>query len=342
MKEHPYATDCRWTADFIKSGDSLLSAPHNKDVTDILLNRFYTELDYDVINALIMSLSQVNTEDEIVYVSQKLLDINRNFVIQKLPIRERRKIIRDIYWDLEAKYLGRLRIFETQKSADADNEEHNLSLYQPEYLDEKRDEYLHYHDLLEYKLAWHKQMVSDALGMSLLQASRRGLTKKLELTLYGNSISYSQFYDIYLNQLIIRFSDFISTSLQEVSSSETLIFSSFFDKSTIRRCNFRNGKISNVEFINTKLDTIKFENVEFEDVYFLGVELNHCDFTSVRGLNPALFYKCKITAPCKFDDEFDDSLINSVTKEQLLFDLESSPRSLFGKWLITETVNKLD
>jgi hypothetical protein len=307
---------------------------YSDDVIDILLNRFYTELDYDVINAVIMELSQVSTKDEIVYISQKLLDINRNFVIQKSPTQERRKAIEGIYNTLEVQY------FEQRKRAG--NPDDDITQQQKKYLNEKRNELLHYNDLLEYKLAWHEQMVSDALGMSLLQANRRGVTRDFKLTFYGNSISYSQLYNIVLGQWIIRFTDFTSTSLQEISSSKISIFSSTFKNCTVRRCCFKEGKISNVEFINTKLDTVTFKNIEFEDVYFIGVELNNCDFKDARGLNPLLFYNCKITASCSFNEEFDESMINSTTKEQLIINLQNSSRSLYGKWLITNAVDNQD
>jgi hypothetical protein len=114
---------------------------------------------------------------------------------------------------------------------------------------------------------------------------------------------------------------------------------SFREGSLIRLCNFQTGQLSNVEFIDSKFDSVVFENVNFEDVYFIRTEFSHCIFRNVKGLDPLLFYSC-VHRGCEFDENFDIGLINSVAKQEILERLEKSSRSIFGRKLILDALDK--
>lgn len=302
---------------------------YRNDVIDILINRLYTELDYDVTNAIIAELSQVSTNNELNKISQKLLDINRSFVIQSTPLKSRKEVVARIHQRLKVEYIEQL-----EKTKDLDDD---IIQQQNEYLNEKRQEYLHYDDLLEYRLFWHKQIVSHAIAILLLEANRQGLTKAHKLRFYSNSFCYCQIFDITLMVCSIKYTDFMHTRLQEVKSPKTEISTSYFESALLRECRFEEGKISHVEFINTKLDGVDFGKVEFEEVYFIGVEMNNCKFDNTNGLDPLLFYNCTI-ANCSFSEGFDTRKIKSVTKEALMTKLRESERSLFTQELITKAV----
>ncbi|MBD2359458.1 pentapeptide repeat-containing protein [Tolypothrix sp. FACHB-123] len=305
---------------------------YKKNVIDILINRLYTELDYDLINAIVTELSQISTKNELILISRSLLDINRNFVVQALPINERKKCIESVCEQAEKDYLYQLNKFE-------DFGEQTVQ-QQRDYLNNKRRDAQYLNDLHQYKLGWHKQVISDALAMLLLEGNRRNLTKDFSLNLYYNSIHYSQFFNVRLKCLYIEFSEFISSSLLEIFVGTLLVRSSFFgDGSLIRLCTFKTGQLSNVEFIDSKLDNVVFENVSFQDVYFIRTELNHCIFRNVKGLDPLLFYSC-VYRGCEFDESFDISLINSVTKQKMLEGLKKSSRSIFGRKLISDALDK--
>ena len=306
---------------------------YKRNVIDILINRLYTELDHDLINAIVKELSQISTKNELILISQSLLDINRNFVVQSLPISERGERLKDVCHQAEKDYLEQLKKLEQLGEETVQQ--------QKSYINSKRRDAQYLNDLHQYKLGWHKQVISDALAMLLLEGNRRNLTEDFSLSLYYNSIHYSQFFNIRLKGLHIEFSEFISSSLQEIFVGNLLIESTFFGEgSLIRLCNFQQGQLSSVEFMDAKLDSVVFENVNFEDVYFIRTEFNNCIFRNTKGLDPLSFYSCEHRG-CKFDRDFNIGLINSVSRQEMLEMLEKSSRSILGRKLISDALEKL-
>jgi hypothetical protein len=56
--------------------------------TNVLLSRLYTELDYDITNAICSALIQYSNREELLDISSEILDINRNFFVQEYPVKD--------------------------------------------------------------------------------------------------------------------------------------------------------------------------------------------------------------------------------------------------------------
>ena len=59
-----------------------------KHTTNVLLSRLYTELDYDITNAICGALIQYSNRSELLDISSEVLNINRNFFVQTSPVNQ--------------------------------------------------------------------------------------------------------------------------------------------------------------------------------------------------------------------------------------------------------------
>ena len=64
---------------------------YKKSTSDTLLSLIYTNLDYDISNAIIGVLTQKTAKDDLKYIAEKLIEINRNFFIQSYPVGQRKE-----------------------------------------------------------------------------------------------------------------------------------------------------------------------------------------------------------------------------------------------------------
>jgi hypothetical protein len=63
-------------------------ARFEKHTTNVLLSRLYTELDYDITNAICGALIQYSNRRELLDISSEILNINRNFFVQTSPVNQ--------------------------------------------------------------------------------------------------------------------------------------------------------------------------------------------------------------------------------------------------------------
>jgi hypothetical protein len=329
------------------------------NVVDILTSRLYTELDYDIVNAIISELSQVSGKKEFVLVSRKLLDVNRNFELQSGSILKRYEELRKEYEALKREsYIGGVNNY--VEIGACSNDLHKQDM---EFVVKARAELQRYAELNENRLAWHKQVLAEAFAMLLLEANRKGITKRLNIKLFENNLSGSHMIDFNLKRLKIIYAAFENSSWQELSIERLSIEHAYFENSLIRRCHFNQGVISNVEFVNVKFDWVTFKNVEFKDVYFIGVEFNNCEFDNVRGLDLDLFYKCTTIHPSRVKNDKDGILkspqpagkplvasketsdfleLRETSKEQLMTVLNNSVRSMWGRNYVKRKLEEQD
>ena len=301
------------TLDFFKNKKS-----YKNNVIDILVNRLYTELDYEIVNAIITELSQVSNEKEFKYISQKLLDINRNFELQSSQINKRYETLNKANKEIYERY-DQIPIEDKIKDEEL------------KFIIESKRITRSYEVLSKYQLNWHKQIVGEAFAMLLLEANRKKITENLDLKLFENNMSGTHLFNFRLNNLRLLYAAFKDASLQELFVKNIQFEHAFFENAIIRRCAFNGGKISNAEFVNTKLDWITFDNIEFEDVYFIGVEFNKCTFTNVKGINKKLFFNCRIISDCKvIESNFTFENLNN-TKKGIKDTLDKSNRSIWGR-----------
>ena len=73
-----------------------------KHTTNVLLSRLYTELDYDITNAICSALIQYSSRQELIDILSDILDINRNFFIQTYPTDQRLRDVEKCWDDLNA------------------------------------------------------------------------------------------------------------------------------------------------------------------------------------------------------------------------------------------------
>lgn len=72
-----------------------------KNTIDVLLSRLYTELDYDITNAIANTLIQYENPKDLKYIADELLGINRNFFLQTFPIEQMLSDLQTNWSDLQ-------------------------------------------------------------------------------------------------------------------------------------------------------------------------------------------------------------------------------------------------
>ena len=287
---------------------------YKKSTIDTLINRLYTELDYDISNAISDVLTQVVTGEEAIYVSKRLIEINRNFFVQTFPLSKRKTALEDIYKLAEKKYL------ELKSTENGDKEVignwHGL-------MKEKWGEFNSQADIVDYKLLWHKQILADTLGMILRKSTELNLPQR-GLRFYQNDFNNCNFSGVTIENCFMDNSAFSQSALTDVTLRDIDIISdTTFTSSSISDCRFIKGFIKRNVFANALFTNVLFDGVAFEDVYFPGATIENCEFRNVTGLKPEQFYKAKLKN-VNFNNAVDLAAIQATTYDKVSAAVNSS------------------
>ena len=326
---------------FVKNKDELLAAiailgvyknrkEYKKSTIDILSNLLYTELDYDISNAIIGVLTQASELEELNYIVEKLIQINRNFFIQSYPLQSRQDDLKAEYESLSSEYSKLLNGKNDSGKLLADTEA------------DLRAKWLKFKNMNDYELKWHKLATADVLAMILNKVDKLNLSKTLKLDFYQNDFNYGQFAGLHLNNCSIRHSAVSTSVLFHIAFVNFLIDDSTFSRSSIEGCTFFGGKFSSTSFINAVFENVVFENTEFKDTFFFGAVLRDCTFKNTKGLTGLHFYNCNILNNTQFISPLADSkdihyeavvdlvyksVVNNYRKNEMLEDLEKMKSS---------------
>ncbi len=265
---------------------------YQKNSITILLNCIYTELDYDVLNAICSVLTQDRKNKEIQYIVDKLISINKNFFIQDYPLKGRLDYAKNI---LET---GKNGITDKQSAVDIILNEQILN--QIKEKNKVLEEYTERYN----ELSLHQQVSTDFLFMYLSEMSKIDETKHINLVFFQNVFNYGQFSRCNLRKCsIIKTALSVCTLIHIKIENLDLIEDSVFTFSALNNCLFKGGNIVNSLFDKMNLTHTVFENITFRNTYFFSSNLAYSEFNNVTGLEPIHFYKADFSKT-KFDENF--------------------------------------
>jgi len=269
---------------------------------NVLVNSLYTELDYNILNAVKGVLSKVEA-NKAEYVINAMIAINRNFFMQKYPIG-------NIKTDLST-YFDKLR---DSKKLLKDRKEDSVLVRHEKITMQRYEEY----EKASYDYAtvkWHSLRSTDFLFMFLSEMSKSNKSQNFDLEFYQNNFDEGLINQCTLNKCKITRCSFENCSLSDVTFDNLqLIDNTIFFNSSFSKCSFKNGTISNSLFDNTKLPGTSFQEVTFGDVFFLGADLTNTTFENIKGLNPIYFYKAENIDKATFINYSLDTLKQELNK----------------------------
>lgn len=295
-----------------------------QNTIDVLLSRLYTELDYDVTNAIASALIQYSNRKELKYIADELAGINRNFYFQTYPTQQMMDDLKRNWSDLKfAEYtqsLADVKPEPEKENSETDQlpaaetpeaEKGNLETAQPtiketeietDNLDEIKQkllkEHLRIYPKILYELSWHKQVTGDTYARIMRKASREskltGRQKKLEMRLFQNDFNYTHLAGITTSKCRIENCALGSAILSDiVFSNIKVIKDSTFSESNFRNCTFENGKIMGNSFIRCTFSNVVFERIIFEESFFWRADFFNCKFIDCKNATPELFFEAK-------------------------------------------------
>jgi uncharacterized protein YjbI with pentapeptide repeats len=245
-----------------------------KNVTDVLLSRLYTELDYDVTNAIGNALLQYSNRNELIEIASKILEINRNFFVQTNPIKQRG-------YDID-KMMSDLNKLQT-KADTTSTDKSDIGLETK--LDMARTSFQEALKVIfpkqQYELMWHKQTTADTYAMVIRRAHLEKVGEGLDIQLYQNDFNY-----VYMAQFKTSSCSLIRSALSAGVYADvdflniSLIYQCYFQRSYFNDSSFVGGKM-----VDTTFDTSTFENVKFENMDFSKTTFYQCSFSRTRFVN---------------------------------------------------------
>ncbi len=265
---------------------------YQKNSITILINCIYTELDYDVLNAICSVLTQDRKNREIQFIVDKLISINKNFFIQDYPLKGRLDYAKNNLDVVKKEVVG-----DPDEVNKVLNEQNIIQLKEKsKMLDEYTDRY--------NELSLHQQVSTDFLFMYLSEMSKVNETKNLNLVFFQNVFNYGQFSRCNLSKCsVIKTALSVCTLIHVKIENLDVIEDSVFSFSRLDSCIFKGGKISNSLFDKMNLNNTIFENITFNHTFFIGSDLSYTEFNNVTGLEPVHFYKANYQK-AKFDESF--------------------------------------
>jgi uncharacterized protein YjbI with pentapeptide repeats len=282
-----------------------------KHTTNVLLSRLYTELDYDITNAICSALIQYSNRQELLDISSEVLDINRNFFVQTSPVSQMVSDL-DRSWDdlSAAANTNKKHTLKEKDDVAADQiqgvdlaKEQKETAKEPpgdlekassnELLEMYRQRSLTWIPKKRYELLWHKQITADTYSRILRRAyysKPEGLNrirqkfyrfinakrkanrfKELDMNFYQNDFNY------------VYMADFKTSSCNIVRSaigSAVIVDVGFLNIGRINGTSFSNTNLHDCQFrggeakSNTSFESCKFYKGRFENIYLEQVNFN--------------------------------------------------------------------
>jgi len=257
-----------------------------KNTTDVLLSRLYTELDYDITNAIAGVLIEYSNRSELKEIADKLADINRNFFYQTVPVRQ---MVSDLNSKLEwiQKVEGGASDADTSPIVKASCAEIKTRIL---------DEYKQLYPKHYYELLWHKQITADTYSRILRKASKtRFLSNRyagVEIDLYQNEFNYTSLVNLRATRCSMQRSAICDATIADIELSNIdSILNTNFAGSAFHTCIFSKGKITGSLFHDCHFHNVTFSNIEFKDCIFWGSAFSKCRFENCTGLEDFQFLR---------------------------------------------------
>jgi hypothetical protein len=297
--------------------DTFRQTRHLKNITqNILINRLYTELDYNVCHAIANQL--VNMVDDknpgdLNGIIERLIDINYNYFSQNYGMTGRKADLEKIVDKSEQVYVSQLQ--------HKDDEMKELGLLDDLKITikQKWKEYNEVKDIADYKIKWHKQVVADTLGIIIAYATRRSMNG-IKVNFDTNDFNYCTFRNIAIHHVSMKRSAFGSSLFQNVTLDNVNLDDNDLSNSTFENCVISGGSINATAFDGCKFIGVKFRNLNFDDASFIYSRFTNCEFDGVSNANPLLFYKADFTgSPPSFSYNYSE-----VTEGQVIDYLKKS------------------
>lgn len=272
-----------------------------KHTTNVLLSRLYTELDYDITNAICGALIQYSNRRELLDISSEILNINRNFFVQTSPVNQMISDLDRSWSALNAESSGTKG--DTDENADGktkDNvqesaeKETDLSK-QPkqsateslgnleramskELLDNYRQRSLTWLPKKRYELLWHKQITADTYSRILRRAyysqpSGWNLMRQKFYRLIKAKRKYNRFKELDMG---FYQNDFNYVYMADFNTSSCSIVRSAVGSAVIVDVGFLNiGRISGSSFLESAFHNCRFRGGIAES----GTSFRSCTFS---------------------------------------------------------------
>jgi len=269
-----------------------------QNTIDILLSRLYTELDYDITNAIVNALIQYSNRRELKYIADELVGINRNFFFQTSPLIQMSSDL-DRKFDLFKRFeINKLKEGETLTEI----EKINVAKIKQKLL----AEYQKIFPKAMYELLWHKQITSDTYSRIMRKASREsklfGRKRRLEMHLYQNDFNYTHLAKINTSKCTIDNTALGSALLSDVFFSNIkFIKDSTFSGSSFRNCTFNKGRFIGNSFLDCAFKNVVFNKISFQETFFWGASFSNCRFINCRNADPVFFFEATFNStdlPC--------------------------------------------
>jgi hypothetical protein len=259
-----------------------------KNTIDVLLNRLYTELDYDVINAILSTLIQESNINELIYIANGLQDINRNFFIQDYPMRQRMTDIINASASLKKGEATRnqpgAEKTEGHQPPNDDLFAENKAEVSARYNAEFKELFSYY----KYRNVWHKQVTADAYAMFMRKASLANREDELVMTLFQNDFNYVYMAEVKATKVRMErsafgFATFVKVYFNNIESQENS-----FRKSQTFDCAFKKGSITKTTFEGIKMEQTVFEHLSMIDCTFkqeqpdYKTKITNCTFRNLK------------------------------------------------------------
>jgi len=329
-----------------------------KHTTNVLLSRLYTELDYDITNAICSALIQYSSRQELIDILSDILDINRNFFIQTYPTDQRLRDVEKCWDDLNAAQFEEERKKHEQGTPDNETDPATKSkqsagesLYNLENASSKellqtyKDDSLSLILKKRYELLWHKQITADTYSRILRRAydaRTRGWDRIRQryYRLIGAKRKYNRVkwldMNFYQNDFNYVFMAFFNTStcniIRSAIASSTIVDVGFlnigrisgssFEWNTFYNCAFQGGTAEpGTTFENCKFLKGRFEQIDLQQVNFNSVSCEEVVFDGKTKRYPSTLkmYQCSFTGSSFSNCTFKDCMIESSALVTCLF-----------------------
>jgi len=290
-----------------------------RHTTNVLLSRLYTELDYDITNAICGALIQYSNRRELLDISSEILNINRNFFVQTEPVSQ---MISDLdrSWDAlnttisagesspdsqskegSQKVPEKETDLSKQPKQSATESSGNLEkAVSKELLDVYKHRSLTWIPKKRYELLWHKQITADKYSRILRRAyyskpNGWKLARQKFYRIIKAKRKYKRFkeldMDFYQNDFnYVYMADFNTSSCSIVRSamgSAVIVDVGFLNIGRISGSSFLGSTFHNCQFrggtaeLDTKFTSCKFVRGSFENIHLKGVDFKGSHFEGV-------------------------------------------------------------
>ena len=290
-------------------------ARFEKHTTNVLLSRLYTELDYDITNAICGALIQYSNRRELLDISSEVLNINRNFFVQTSPVNQMISDLDRSWSALNAEDSGQETKSDLNKNTDSETKDNLQSgketdlAKQPkqsateslgnlekamskELLENYKQRSLTWLPKKRYELLWHKQITADTYSRILRRAyyiQPNGLNRMRQkfYRVIRAKNKYNRFkeldMDFYQNDFnYVYMADFNTSSCSIVRSamgSAVIVDVGFLNIGRISGSSFLESAFHNCRFRGgvAESDT-KFTSCKFYRGSFENIHLKEVDF----------------------------------------------------------------